>query len=431
MQFLTDAAPPLMTKRAAAKISAPIPQIANTLDARDPGDETQRNFRYQHGYGVILLLGAANRLHPYVALWCEHHDDFLCERADGLFDAYQIKTRRSENGPWTTSDEQLRKSIKRFIALLKRFPNELGDLFFVSNAECSDTAERNSIGRSPRQLRRKLLECDTVADLPEPFSGTVGDLASYCDCTTVDVFDCLRKVAYVKGPGRDSFDAEIAHDHVPTLPQWQGLSRAELNSVRDSLVFLIYKASSLQVDSPERHVCPIDVTDRRNPKLLAKRLEVSVAIRNIDIGPAFRFLPTKSHLSLDGSVDKASKLVRKLTAGGLGTYTEILERRAYAAERHLIEAAIQDPENAAATLTQIENVVYGACQEAHAEESLADAPFGQRMFVNVNGRLDRLATEPSSLIQNQPYELLSGVAMLLTGECKVWWSPRFDLEGAK
>jgi Cap4 dsDNA endonuclease len=62
----------------------------------DPGDATSRNFRYQHAYGVVLLVAAKRGLRPYVAIWCEHHEDFLAQRDDGLFDGYQIKTARPE-----------------------------------------------------------------------------------------------------------------------------------------------------------------------------------------------------------------------------------------------------------------------------------------------------------------------------------------------
>jgi hypothetical protein len=35
------------------------PSPEQILDHKDPGDETQRNFRYQNGYGAILLIASA------------------------------------------------------------------------------------------------------------------------------------------------------------------------------------------------------------------------------------------------------------------------------------------------------------------------------------------------------------------------------------
>ena len=76
------------------------PTPVESRDTRDPGDTTQRNFRYQHAYGVMLLVAAKLGLRPYVALWCEQHEDYLAERSDKKFDAYQIKTSGPENGAW-------------------------------------------------------------------------------------------------------------------------------------------------------------------------------------------------------------------------------------------------------------------------------------------------------------------------------------------
>lgn len=413
-------------ERHATKQTVSHTAIAYALDSLDPGDETQRNFRYQSAYGVALLVGASIGILPYTALWCEHYEDFLCERSDGLFDGYQVKTRRSENGPWTTSDNQFRSSIKRFIRLRKQFPAEIGNFYFVSNTECSDSAEKTSIGRSPRQLRRSVLESASIEDLKEPFSTTLADLAKYCGCTEVEVFDCFARLEFIKGPGRESFDAEIAHDYVATIPRWCRLSSAELNLVRDSLVQLVFRASSVQIDSPERLLCPVDATDRRNPRLLAKRLEVGSVLDSIDIGSPFRYIPTETAIALGEDRGQAVRRAKKLWRGGLGAYAEMLESRARSTERHLIESVLLDPQFAETTLAQVQSVVYGECLEAHAEASLVDDLFGQRMLVEVNRRLREVATDRAPLVFGSQYELLSGVAMLLTGECKVWWSPRFD-----
>lgn len=101
------------------------------LDTVDTGDETQLRFRYQHAYGVILLLAALSGKKPYTVLWCEHHEDLLGQRSDGFFDAYQIKTRR--DGLWNLSDAPLKDSIKRFVEVDQRFPGKIKEFFFVSN----------------------------------------------------------------------------------------------------------------------------------------------------------------------------------------------------------------------------------------------------------------------------------------------------------
>ena len=76
-----------------------LPNPATTADTDDPGDATQRNYRYQHAYGAILLASARRGEVPYLAIWCEHHEDLLAERTDGTYDGYQIKTSQPEHDP--------------------------------------------------------------------------------------------------------------------------------------------------------------------------------------------------------------------------------------------------------------------------------------------------------------------------------------------
>lgn len=49
------------------------------------------------------------------------------------------------------------------------------------------------------------------------------------------------------------------------------------------------------------------------------------------------------------------------------------------------------------------------------------------MLDDVFRRLKKKAENPS-MVYNEPYETLIGIAGLLTGECMVWWSEQFDIE---
>src|SRR5260221_12510392 len=89
------------------------------FDATDPGDATQRNYRYQHTYCVMLLVSGKLRLRPYVAIWCEQHEDCLSERCDNTFDAYHIKTSRPENFAMKSTNLTLCKTNGRFAALVE------------------------------------------------------------------------------------------------------------------------------------------------------------------------------------------------------------------------------------------------------------------------------------------------------------------------
>lgn len=144
---------------APAALAQPMPDPSTVLDGSDPGDDTQLRYRYQHGYGVILLCGAAIGTLPYVSIWCEHHEDLLGEKPNGQFDSYQVKTATPESsGPWKMSNAQLLKSLGRFLALDQRFPWEVR-LAFV---RLQRPVLRHRAGRRSSQEPHQVLSRDTV-----------------------------------------------------------------------------------------------------------------------------------------------------------------------------------------------------------------------------------------------------------------------------
>ena len=174
------------------------------------GSDTERNYRYQHAYGVILLIGSAMNQLPYIAIYAEHHEDFICERLDGKVDGYQIKTRDPKDGEWTLSHEPIKKSIKRFVDLNKAFSDGICSLNFVSNSDYSDPgfdiSDQQKLRRSPIKFLKIIKEKSCVEEIPTPFDITFQELKEYCTCSADDLFLTLKKVDLLLGPGRDSFE---------------------------------------------------------------------------------------------------------------------------------------------------------------------------------------------------------------------------------
>lgn len=256
------------------------PSPIEALDRSDPGDDTQRAFRYQHAYGVILLLAGFTGQKPYNAIWCEHHEDILCERSDQYFDGFQIKTRKPENGHWTLSDDALKKSIKRFTKLFKEYKNYINELTFVSNTDFLEVGlnvkDRKKLSKSPISFLNAVASSHTFQELAEPFYQRFNELLTYCDCGADLLFDTLKKIKLSRGPDLRSFDAEISHNHLPRVKGCGELNRTAINQIRDELIQKIYYASSLYSDHPSRHWQCLISSNGQNPELLAKKLRVEV-----------------------------------------------------------------------------------------------------------------------------------------------------------
>ncbi len=263
------------------------PSPNEILDTSDPGDETQRRFRYQHAFGVILLIAAICSKKPYDAIWCEHHEDLLGQRDDGFFDAYQIKTRR--DGLWNLSDDPLKDSIKRFVEVDQRFPGKIKEFFFVSNARYENSNAQNKVGRSPKRFLQAVKHASSPSDLTPPFNTAFEELRLHCHCETISLMTVLKKLDLLSGPGLDSFEAEIAQDHLPAILECRDLSATALAQLLDELIAKAYKASCLSVSDPARHWYGLNQGDHDNPTLQAKRIAIESVLSFIHEN-RFRFL---------------------------------------------------------------------------------------------------------------------------------------------
>jgi hypothetical protein len=384
------------------------------LDHGDPGDDVQLRFRYQHGYGVILLAGSTTKRLAYVAIWCEHHDDLLGESADGMF------------------DKDLRKSFGKFVKMDLRFPRKFRRHKFVSNVKFFDTTQVKEIAKSPIQFLKMVQKCKSATDLPVKWAKVLKSLADDCGCATQQLFETCHKVDLIVGPSKEAFDAEIAHEHLPKLNGCAQLSPAELDGLRDELIQTVFKASSLSIDDPSKHWCCVLGSDHLNPKLMLKRLTIPSVVDDVLAGKAllFRFAPAKSTLKLQDGRSELRILQKKMVKGGLAGLFDGMQWRTLSAENHLLSLAAKDADEAAKIINQLKGVVKGACDDAAASASASKKPWGEAMYRQVVQRLEKVAENHPDLVYHQPYDCLVGVAGLLTEQCEVWWSKPFDLKEA-
>ena len=401
----------------------------DSRDHSDPGDQVIRKFRYQHAYGVVLAILMLNQTRPYRAIWCEQHEDLLAERTDDLFEAFQVKTRKPETGSWNITDESFVKSMKRFVDLDFEFPLKITKFHFVSNTEYSNSDAKKSRRLSPIKLSKAVLAAKSKNDLEGSALDGFEVLQSETEQDGDALFSVLRRLELVHGLTERAFEDELCQTHLPALPQCSRLSAGSLTKVLNSLIGLMERAASLQSDDPLRHCVGLTSTDEVDPYLLRKRVcadDVTLAIRDAcDSGIQY----PEGLATLPFGVDQSSSgvLKKKLDCGGLGARYEAMRRKVLMAESALLDVASR-PGGGKQKLAQIENVVFSECDEAHLRASSHQAPFGPAMLTNVYDRLEAIARDDPLDVDRQPYEVLVGVAGLLTSACLVWWSEEFEME---
>lgn len=407
----------------------------DVYDGDDPGDETQRNFRYQHAYGVILLAACLSGQRPYAALWCEHHEDYLTEVGDGSFDAWQIKTRRREIGAWRLKDDALRDSLKRFALLEKKFPDKIRHYYFVSNTEISKSRAGKKIAQSPQvflQAVKGAPDNNGKIRVMEPFGSSFAELREHCECTDDELLTVLRKLDFIKGPERESFEDEIAHTHLPQIAGCDEHSPAVLNGLRDELIQAIYTASSLTVSDPAKHWYCLNGATATDPRQLAKRITVEMARQLISqtLPVPLRFTPQTKRYPFSVAPEALTILEKKFLRAGLRYYTESMQNCAHAAHAHLIELAYRKPSKIEGILDQLTGVVSKECDMARLLAKANPEPYGERMLREVSAKFREIAANTPPMVAGETHDCLLGIAGLLTGECRIWWSEEFDLEVA-
>ncbi len=402
------------------------------LPAHDYGAETLRNYRYQSAYAVALLVAAAAEKKKYSAVWCEQEDDILAQIAEKSFDSYQVKTRKPELGEWCLTDDALVSAIKVFLRLDAEFPGCIQNFHFISNAECLESEAANKTHLCPKRLAVAARAKSAFSELSENETKGFGALLAKIDTTpkptSEALYGVLKRLSFVKSPSRESFVAELAQNHLREL-EWCRLPQPRLETLVWGLIEMVDRASSLSSQDSSRHLALHRGDGQSDPQLAAKRITVEdFILRSRELAnPAFCYLPSLTTSPLESASKDLKRFNQKLTRGGLDEYAHSFRNQTLSAGAAFLDLATRGPEGQA-ELTQIENVVKTECDAARLRASQGAKPFGQRMLIDVQDRLQRVAKEESGKVGRQPYEALIGMAGILTESCPVWWSEQFDLE---
>ena len=394
------------------------------LPDNDRGDDVQLRFRYQSAFGAILLLASIRGDKDYVSLWCEQHEDFLAETADGKFDAFQVKT-RDTGQPWQVSDESFYQSIERFIRLDARAPASIREFSFVSNAKPLETDSSDRLHLCPRRLLGAVRVAENVADLNGSNGRALKLLADKTNVNQQAIFTTLKKTGFVTSMPLDGFESIIAQEHVATYQPYKHFAASLLARIVDRLISLVFKASSLAVSDPARHYAPLSGNANIPQRLWAKRLSIeviSLAIREVASEP-FRYLLGLSNLH-PTSPESWLILKEKMDRGGIMSFFDVLYRRAISAEANLLGL-----NQSSDLVNQIVNFVADQCDQIRLKYHSLSDPCGDKILLETIDRFETMAREQPSRIYSQSPEMLTGVAGLLASECKVWWSKPFELRG--
>lgn len=409
----------------------------------DPGDETLQNFRYQICYGVVLLVGAISGAgKQYKSVYCEQHDDFLCELANGKFDAVQVKTRKPENGAWKINEDAIMKSIFRFYEMADNFPNFIEGFVIVSNTKYFETDNKDlkEQAKSPKRFCTTLTDPTIDLNTKPEFVTNYTKLKEYILSKGVAsineplLLSVLKRITWTNGPSRDGFFEFITQSHMTQLPGVTMWPNQKITKLTTDIVLKIFHASSLFSNQPAAWLVTNDGHDQ-TVAIAHKRIQVGHikdTINSYEEDSLGKYYPNYDTLRLDALDRTLPKLGEKMQEGGISTkHVARLKDYSLAAEEQLL-TLINLPGFDESTIQQIEAIVEGACDEAqlHAELHKTSPQYGGLMLSTVYTKLREITIHTPKDVFYQRYEFLLGIAGLLSQECRIWWSEEFTLKSA-
>ncbi|NQX67323.1 DUF4297 domain-containing protein [Paenibacillus alba] len=394
------------------------------LSTTDPGDETQKRFRYQHTYTALIAFEMYNGILPYKELYCEHHEDILAVREDGTYHGIQVKTRQLTDGAFEIGDSAITGSLIRFIKLSKQFPNKFSGFTIVSNCPFRKDETGKSLVHLLNQVKKGMTKDFTPRDLNKHLQVLVGETGTSMN----EILSVLAITDVQDGPGMDDIDAKVINDHIGKSKACQGIAIEKIRMIHRLLCEKIYSASSKRVENAVKDYSSliggssIVNAEEINTKRITKHT-VSLLVEDNVKGGVF--------LSTRGSVDgitpsESSQLMRYKMSCGLVDVEDIdvMDDLRAATEDYFIENSYR-AENKMKYLSeyhQIRTIVTNQSVEAKSRCRKADTPYGTDMLQNIEDRLNDISKTRKEDVFHSPYEILKGLVGVLTNECKIAFS---------
>lgn len=403
----------------------------------DRGDETQALYMYQWAAGVVILAGALTSENRYVAVWCEHHDDLLAELPTGGFHAIQVKTVSAQGFTWTCGDSGFVDAVRKFAEHESKYPSQVEQYIFFSNAKpyvpAMTAKVPKKLASSPLRVRDECRAAGGEAHIPAPYKVSFDSLVKSTGVAPETVFNVLRKLEFQVGPPLEGFREHLGRV-ISGIPACKQFTIAWLDKVRDELLFLVGKASSLNVPSLKFYASILQSDSRPAAAVRTKRISVEdfdIVLKQHPSG-GFRYAEVGGHIQLGKASGQMAVLRQKMNAGFVGAYFDSVWLQAMAAERRLMERALEDPDAAMRITKQLEGVMLVECQNAEAEAALEvdERRRGLLIYQRILQRTDELSRHDKASVENERPETLRGVAGLLSGSCNFAWGVPPDTEGS-
>lgn len=383
------------------------------------GDDVQRRYRYQFNYTILLAIQMYQKSIPYERLFCELAEDVLAVLPSKKFIGIQIKTTEQKGILFKISDDAVVNSLKHFIDLDKKFPDDFERFIFVTN---TDFKKENDL----QDLLNSI--CGKDPKLTKDQEDVIKKLMEKCKVDKPKVFSVLRKTIFQRGPSIDDIESKIIHEHLSKIPHCSSLTVPQHEFILKQLMQSVFEKSSKTIrNSIAQYVGFVkDGKKKQLQQELESKQIISDQIEQITKSVNTAYLKSTNPASFtlkEGSVELMKK---KMLAGKIHEMEiDSMKDLSYSAQIHFIEEYNKrngQSEEVNKQMDQLQTILTNEAAEAKTETKKDDVAYGAEMLRTIEKRLKNIVKNRSEDVFSVKYEILKGVIGILTSDCKIWFS---------
>jgi hypothetical protein len=409
------------------------PNPANVLDTGDPGDDTIARFKYQFCMVAINALRMIEDPDFAESIICENFEDLIIEKKDGKFVAVQVKTRARHRPQFKLTDEDVEKSLVRFMKLDVQFPGKFTEFQFVTNHELWTDKENGSnldwflkeIAANPKTKGLRKIN---------PKRAAVDRLAEASVTSSEHVISVLLRTKCVSRREDVGTIERAVSDAITQCAQCADMPYQAVLKLADDLIAAAFQASSKGRNTLVAQLYAIDAKFEEvfaEASLVGKKIDRLMVKRIIEdrIKPEEELIEIAGMVNLDDLPNGLTRMVQKMAKGGVETiriqHMTDLVRSLEALQVRW--ATKHGGERAKSMISDLLARTQTECVEAQVEVLQAGTPYGAKQYSAIKKRLETKHSLERGTLHGCKVEHMMGAAGVLTEECKVWWSEKFDL----
>lgn len=405
----------------------------NLLNPNDPGDETQRRFRYQATYTALQSLAMLDEESEVICVFCEHWEDILVKCSNGRFIGIQVKTRAIGKAPFKSNDKEILNSIKNFIQLEKTFAADFDRYVLATN--CGFWQERKNSGNLAYLTEEVATKNEDVASSNKHLSSFLKKLIKVSQEEEALIINTLKKVFLESSPGLEDIESRLLQSLI-RFPQVRDFSVQKAWKIADRLISLALKASALPQSSTREEYLSLlkdPVQEKISLTIQDKKItkEEILQIINSEISDpkSLTLLTTYNQPSLSELIKGMRTMELKMIAGEISAANIELAKSHKSSAEYLLQQWLfkYGAKKADSQYQHLCNIIWTECREAYDDVYAETSSFGTEMLQELRKRLRDRYNQDRTLFLGCTYEHLYGIIGILTEECLVWWSLEFDI----